>query len=125
MITLMQYESTTTISSDVIDGVRFTIARMTFGRRIELMRLVRQLAAKVEFARAGEKAEDAIAASLIGAEVDELYLRWGFKAVQGLEIDGREADVESLIASGPEPLCREIITAIKRECSLTEEERKN
>ena len=121
----MQYESTTTISSDVIDGVRFTIARMTFGRRIELMRLVRQLAAKVEFARAGEKAEDAIAASLIGAEVDELYLRWGFKAIQGLEIDGREADVESLIASGPESLCREMIAAIKRECSLTEEERKN
>jgi hypothetical protein len=121
----MQYESTTTISSGVIEGVRFTIARMTFGRRIDLMRRVRQLSAKMEFARAGTGAEDAIEASLLGAEIDELYLRWGVIIIEGLDIDGRAADVDSLIAAGPEPLCREMIAAIKRECSLTEEERKN
>ena len=121
----MQYESTITIASEVIEGVRFTVARMTFGRRMELMRLVRQLAAKFEFARAGAGLEDAIQASLLGAEIDELYLRWGFKGIEGLEIDERTANIESLIASGPELLCREVIAAIKRECSLTEEERKN
>jgi hypothetical protein len=121
----MRYESTRTISSEVIEGVRFTIARMTFGRRIDLMRRVRQLSARMEFARAGAGTEDAIEASLLGAEIDELYLRWGLTAIHGLDIDGRAANVDSLIAAGPEPLCREIITAVKRECSLTEEERKN
>jgi hypothetical protein len=121
----MQYESTTTVSSGVIEGVRFTIARMTFGRRIELMRRVRQLSARLEFARAGAGAADAIEASLLGAEIDELYLRWGLTAIEGLDIDGRAADGDSLITAGPEPLCREIIAAVKRECSLTDEERKN
>jgi hypothetical protein len=121
----MQYNSTTTIPSGVMDGVRFTITRMTFGRRIDLMRRVRHLSAKMEFARAGAGVEDAIEASLLGAEIDELYLRWGFTAIEGLDIDGLAADLELLIAAGPEPLCREIIAAIKRECWLTEEERKN
>lgn len=121
----MQYESTTCIESKVSAGVRFTIARMTFGRRIDLLRRVRQLGAEMEFANAGKGVEERLKASLAGAEIDALYLRWGLISIEGLEVDGEAADVESLISSGPESLCSEIIAAIKRECSLTEEERKN
>ena len=46
-------------------------------------------------------------------------------AVEGLELDCGEATAESLVSHGPEALCREIIAAIKSECSLTEAERKN
>ena len=108
-----------------MEGVRYTIARMTFGRRIELMRRVRQLSSRIEFEKAGSHVSDQIAASILGAEIDELYLRWGLIALEGLELDGLEASTDALIEAGPELLCREIIAAIKRECSLSEEERKN
>ena len=121
----MHYESTTVVESKVSAGVRFTIARMTFGRRIDLMRRVRQLNVQLEFEKAGSQLADSVAASLLSAEIDELYLRWGLKSIDGLELDGHPATVDTLISSGPEGLCREIIDAIKHECALTEEERKN
>jgi hypothetical protein len=121
----MQYESTKTLSSKTTEGVRFTIARMTFGRRIDLMRRVRHLSAQHEFERAGSHVEDKLQASLTAAAIDELYFSWGLISIEGLEIDGRPALPETLTLCGPEKLCHEIIDAIKHECSLTEEERKN
>ena len=121
----MQYESTRTLSSKTSEGVRFTIARMTFGRRIDLMRRVRHLSAQYEFDRAGGRIEDKLQASLTAAAIDELYLRWGLISIEGLDIDGRPALPETLTLCGPEGLCHEIIDTIKRECALTEEERKN
>ena len=121
----MQFESTKTIQSQACEGVAFTIARMTFGRRVDLMRRVRQLSAQLEFANAGQGIADRVEASLAAAAIDEAYLRWGLVGLQGLEIDERVADIETLISCGPESLCREIVSAIKRECALTEEERKN
>src|SRR3954471_22085507 len=116
----MRYESTITIDSNAIEGVRFTIVRMTFGRRIDLMRRVRQLSTRMEFEKAGSEMADRLQASLLGAEIDELYLRWGLKEIEGLELDGCNAYIDSLIAFGPEALCREVVAAIKRECALTE-----
>ena len=121
----MQFYSTRTIQSEKCPGVAFTITRMTFGRRVELMRRVRQLSAQLEFARAGEDIADRVEASLAAAAIDEAYVRWGLLSVEGLEVDGQVPSVDTLIHAGPEPLCREIVAAIKRECALTEEERKN
>jgi hypothetical protein len=45
--------------------------------------------------------------------------------VGGLELDGSPASPESLIAQGPEGLFREALEAVKRECGLSDEERKN
>ena len=121
----MQYNSTRTLSSRVCADVRFTIARMTFGRRIDLMRRVRHLSSQYEFDRAGSSMEDRLQSSLTAAAIDELYLSWGLISIENLEIDGRAVDPETLVLCGPEELCREVIAAIKRECTLTEEERKN
>lgn len=121
----MRYESTTTVQSKVSNGVSFTIARMSFGRRIELTRRIRELSGKVEFLDAGEDVREKIEASLLRNEIEKLYLEWGLREVHGLEIDGTPATVKSLIDAGPEELCNEITGAIKSECGLTEEERKN
>ncbi len=121
----MEYESTVTLASKVCEGVTFKIVRMSFGRRIHLMRQVRDLSSKIEYHRAGEKLHEHIESNLLRAEIDELYLRWGLKALSGLQLDGTPADTDSLIVSGPEELCKEITAAIKRECALSEEERKN
>jgi hypothetical protein len=98
---------------------------MTFGRRIELMRLVRDLATRLEFFEAGKDAGNKMEASLLGAEIDRLYVEWGLESVSGLEIDGEPATTRSLIDRGPEGLFFEVLAAVKTECGLSEAERKN
>ena len=46
-------------------------------------------------------------------------------AVDGLEIDGEPATPASLVERGPEELFREALAAVKAECGLSDEQRKN
>ncbi len=119
------YESGVNRASVQFPGVAFRVRRMSFGRRLELMRRVRELAQRMEFAEAGEGFADKVEASLLALEVERLYLEWGLESVSGLDLDGVAATPESLAERGPEELCREMIQAIKAECGLSEEERKN
>jgi len=119
------WNSRKVVVSEEVPGVEFVIARMTFGRRIELMREVRDLAARLEYFEAGRDARNDMEASLLGAEIDRLYLRWGLEEIRGLELDGVPATVESLIEKGPEELLFEALAAVKTECGLLENERKN
>jgi hypothetical protein len=89
------------------------------------MRRVRDLAARLEYFEAGRDAKNSMEASLLGAEIDRLYIRWGLDDIRGLELDGAPASPESLIESGPEDLFLEALEAVKAECGLTENERKN
>src|SRR6185312_10417699 len=119
------WESRKVVYPESYPGVELVVARMTFGRRIELMRRVRDLAARAEFFEAGRDAKNEMESSLLGAEIDRLYLLWGLEEVRGLEIDGEPATAESLIESGPEELFKEALLAVKAECALSEEQRKN
>jgi hypothetical protein len=119
------WNSRKVVASEERPGVEFVIARMTFGRRIELMREVRNLAARLEYFEAGQDARNGMEASLLGAEIDRLYIRWGLEEVRGLELDGVPATAESLIGNGPEELFLEALTAVRAECGLLENERKN
>ena len=119
------WNSRKVVASEERPGVEFVIARMTFGRRIELMREVRDLAARLEYFEAGQDAKNGMEASLLGAEIDRLYIHWGLEEIRGLEIDGIPATAQSLIEDGPEELFFEALTAVKAECGLLENERKN
>ncbi len=119
------WESRLIVASDAMPGVSFAIARMTFGRRLELMKRVRDLAARIEYFDAGRDEKNRMEASLLGAEMDKLYLAWGLEEVRGLALDGEAATPESLVERGPEQLVHEALAAIKAECGLTETERKN
>ena len=119
------WESRKTVASQTRSGVEFVIARMSFGRRLELMRRVRDLAARLEFFEAGREARNEMEASLLGGEIDRLYLLWGLEEIHGLELDGAAATAESLIEIGPEELFAEALAAVKTECGLNENERKN
>lgn len=121
----MHYESTVKLESSGFPGVKFAIAKMSFGRRLELTRQVRELSRRFDFLQASGTAAERIEAGVITAEVDRLYLLWGLVSVEGMEIDGEAATVERMLEAGPEELCREILAAIKSECGLTEDERKN
>lgn len=121
----MQYESTVEYGSNWAPGVRYRIERMSFGRRLELTRQVRGLLAKQEFHAGGDSPLDQVEASALAMEVDQLYWNWGLLDIEGLSIAGESATKEMLLKSGPEPLVHEILSAIKRECGLSEAERKN
>jgi hypothetical protein len=121
----VSWDSRTTVASEASPGVEFVIARMTFGRRLELMRKVRDLAARLEFFEAGRDSRNEMEASLLAAEIDRLYILWGLEEVRGLDLDGAPATAESLIESGPEELFNEALAAVKSECGLDEDERKN
>ena len=121
----MEYTSFQTVESTAAQGVSYTIAKMSFGRRVELTRRIRELAARREFAEAGDTPGDKMDAALLASEIDRIYLLWGLTEVKGLDLDGSPATPESLAASGPEELCREALAAIKEQCGLSEAERKN
>jgi hypothetical protein len=121
----MDYESTVRCTSAVARDVSFTVVRMSFGRRLALVRELREIAARAEYHRAGSASGDTVEAALLDAEADRIYLRWGLAGVDGLEIDGAPATPESIFTVGPEALCREIVQRVKQECFLTADERKN
>ena len=121
----MSYESAVTVESTVRDGVSFRIARMSFGRRVELMRRVRELARRMEFLEAGEPAGERMDAGMLRAEIDRMFLLWGLTGVSGLVVDGVDVTPETLVERGPEELFREALAAVRRETGLTDVERKN
>ena len=121
----MTYESVRTVASQVAHGVTFTLAKISFGRRVELMRQVRELARRMEFLEAGREPGDKMDAALLQTEIDRLFLIWGLRAVAGLELDGSDATPELLVEAGPENLFREALAAVRAETGLTEAERKN
>jgi hypothetical protein len=106
-------------------GVRFAIARLTFGRRLELARRIREIGRQAEFLAAGVDAREKLEAAVVGAEVDRAYLEWGLLAVEGLTIDGLAATPQAVIEKGPLELAAEILSRVKAECGLSEAERKN
>ena len=122
----MRYESGVEVASERLPGVRFVIERMSFGRRLELIRELREWLGKLEFVAAGPAGPQREAGSaLLAGEIDRIYLRWGLRDVTGLEIDGAPVTTENLLAKGPEALVEEILGAIRREAGLSEAERKN
>jgi hypothetical protein len=105
--------------------VRYTIARVSFGRRIELARRIREIGRKMEYLEAASDVREKLEATVLAAEIDRAYLEWGLMSVEGLDIDGAAATPATLIETGPVDLAAEILARIKAECGLTEDERKN
>ena len=110
--------------SKAFNGVRFALRRISLGQRMELTRRIIELTSRHEFLKAGDPA-DQLEAALSDLLVSKLYLEWGLDRLEGLVIDGEPATAGLLAEKGPEELATEIITVLKREAGLTEEEQKN
>jgi hypothetical protein len=119
------WESRLWFDATAIEGVRYEIVRVSFGRRIELARQIREIGRKMEYLEAGTDARETLEATVLSAEIDRAYLEWGLVSVEGLEIDGAAATPETLVERGPVELAMEILGRIKSECGMTEDERKN
>lgn len=120
-----QYESVSWFDAESTEGVRYGIARISFGRRMELARRMREIGRKAEFLAAGDDARGKLEAAVVSAEIDRAYLEWGFVAVAGLAIDGEAANPVAVIDKGPMKLAAEILARVKAEWSLSGDERKN
>lgn len=121
----MNYESVVAIESRVAPGVTFTVQKMSYGRRAELMRRIRELARQQEFLQASERPGDKMDAALLEAEINRVYLGWGLRSISGLVVDGSEATPELLASDGPEDIFREALEAVRAQAGLTAQERKN
>jgi hypothetical protein len=123
------WESRVWFDSEAMDGVRYEIVRISFGRRIELARRIREIGRRMEYLEAGGKLEngarETLEATVLSAEIDRAYLEWGLVSVEGLEIDGEAATPEAVVDRGPVELAVEILGRIKSECGMSEDERKN
>jgi hypothetical protein len=121
----VNYSSIVRHESQSVSGVSFEVRRLSLGRRIEMSRKIRSLSARMNFAEAGSTFIDKLESSALALEIERVYLEWGIESIDGLMIDGDPATVESAIASGPENLYREMVDAVRAECELGEQERKN
>jgi hypothetical protein len=121
----VHYDSVVSIDSRAAPGVRFVIHRISFGRRMELSRRVREISRKAEFLQASTELHEKIEANILAQEIDAMYLQWGLVSVDGLIIDGEPASAVHLLEKGPEDLAREVVSAIREQCGLSEAERKN
>ncbi|MGA3189200.1 MAG: hypothetical protein ABSF22_19010 [Bryobacteraceae bacterium] len=123
------WESRVWFDATAREGVRYEIVRVSFGRRIELARRIREIGRKMEYLEAGGSLENGarekLEATVLSAEIDRAYLEWGLVSVEGLEIDGAAATPETLVERGPVELAMEILGRIKSECGMSEDERKN
>jgi hypothetical protein len=119
------YESTIRSTSRIMPGVTFEVRRVSYGGRLELLKRVRELAARQAFHLSSEGAVERLDAEIAGREIRLKMIRWGLVRVDGLLIDGEAPAVDALIEYGPEGLVAEIAAAVEGQLSLTEEERKN
>ena len=120
-----RYESVLWFESSARPGVRCGIVRVSFGRRIELARRIREVGRKAEYLDASGDVKDKLEAAVVAAEIDRAYLDWGWAGVEGLEIDGSPATPAAAIDAGPVELAAEVLARIKSECGLRDDERKN
>ena len=119
-----QYSSVVWHDSRCFKHVSFAIRRPSLAQRIDLTERVRALTLKHEFLKAGDSSER-LTASISELLVEKLYVEWGLAGIRGLEIDGELADLGLLIERGPEQLIAEIVSAIRAESELSDDERKN
>jgi hypothetical protein len=119
-----EYSSVVWRNSNTYKNVRYAVRKMSLSQRIEMAERIQEMGSKYEFLKAGDALEKA-EAHLADLLVRKLYIEWGLGAVEGLIIDGEKASVELLIEKGPEALCDEIVSSIRTELEISEEERKN
>jgi hypothetical protein len=119
-----RFESTRWHASTTMAGVRFAVREPSLANRIELTRQLHELTLRNEFLAGGKEMEQ-LELALAELLVQKLLVEWGLAAIEGLEIDGELATPASVVESGPEKLVAEIATAVKSQCGLSEEERKN
>ena len=119
----LRYESSVWFDSETRAGVRFGIARVSFGRRIELARRIRETGRRIEFLEAGGDVREKLEAAVLKAETIGCISNGGWRRLRGWRSTA-SGDAELLIEKGPAELAAEILARISGECGLSETKEK-
>lgn len=141
---MYQYASSFEVPSKAIEGVSFSLRKMSEARRIDFRLRTAEAQAKLRAltmeatslqAQARTDSSPALIdriedvseriTAVVSGEINPAYVRWGLKSISGIEIDGEPATVESLIDAGPSDLFAEICGIIQASSGMTDEEIKN
>lgn len=106
-------------------GVKYRVAKMSMGRRIDLTRRVKDLMKQLEFLSAGSSTQDKVDAAILAGEMDRLYWDFGLESLDGIDINGEPMTPNEQFERGPEDLSREILQRVKQNCQLSQDEQKN
>ena len=135
-----KHETTRRFESELFPGVSVILRKMTEGRRIELRRLINEdnrrirdiLREQADIEKQPDESrnmarwldlQDEFNGLLI-EKVNPIWIKWGVKQVEGLEVDGRALGAEDW-ENWPSALFTEVIDAVKAEAELNGIERKN
>lgn len=135
---MYSFNSKETIESATYPGVKFTVRILNDIQRARRDAKLLDVRARINelqdrWAVAKDKGDGAIellkindeAALLSQSQLKPAYIRAGLVSVEGIEIDGVPATVETLIESGPVELVNEIYDACVKASGLGAEETKN
>lgn len=106
-------------------GVSCRIRKITFQRRLMLLREIRELARQYEFTAAGETVQQKYESAVIQQEINKHYWQNFVIAVDGLTIDGAPATTESVWSDGPDGLVQEVLQVVTSHVFLSADEAKN
>jgi hypothetical protein len=106
-------------------GVTCRIEKITFEKRLALLKEIRELARQYEFSAAGVSVGDRYEAAVIQHEINQRYWHYFVSAVSGLSIDGDEATAASVWSCGPDGLVQEVLEVIASQVFLSADEAKN
>jgi hypothetical protein len=136
----MNYCSRTTVESKLYPGVTFVVNRMNERRRVrrELgfadlrLRVNEQQTAIQEALKEKDSLPpgrleqmNASFGELLHGEWYPAWIRWGILSIDGLEIDGVKATVQTLCEDGPTDLVEEVFAAVMEAAGLSTVEEKN
>jgi hypothetical protein len=139
------FRKSTTVKSEVCEGVEFIVRKMTENRRIELQMAVMEPNEKIRglltriatmktesgndernvpvMARANDEMQ-----AIITKELNPVKIRWGISAVKGLEIadgDGTIPATMDNLLDWPSDLIEEALNIVDEGCGMSEKETKN
>jgi hypothetical protein len=112
-------------SSESCPGVTCRIRKITFQRRLSLLKGLRELAGRYEFTAAGDTTPDKYDAAVLQQEINKYYWHYFVQDVDGLNVDGVPAGPESVWTDGPDNLVREVLQVVVSRVFLSSDEAKN
>jgi hypothetical protein len=119
-----RFESLRWVESKAMPRVRYAVRQPSLAQRIGLTKRLHELTLRHEFLANGNELHQ-LEIALADLLIQKLFVEWGLAQIDGLDIDGSPATVDSLIEKGPEHLVAEIAAQVRHECGLTDDERKN
>lgn len=136
----MKYTTTRMVESKTIESVKFYLLKMTEGRRLSLRTLISEpnrrireiMREQADIEKLPEEQRDMAKwlesqdefDSIMLQKINPAWIRWGVKAVEGLEVDGKLLTKDDW-SDWPSIFFDEVLRAVKDEAELNGAERKN